>query len=182
MLFQELNKIKRSSILLSVVMMALGIIMAMCPEHYINSLITLLGYGLIVTAIVMILEYMSSKKVLFNTVLLTVALVLGLLGLAVLVFENHILQILGWSFGVVMVLQGIETMYNALMYVRPSGRPGWWVMLILGALLVALGVLIFVNPWWDTPRALLKTIGLTLLFDSVIGIIRLIFIWPIKAE
>ena len=182
MLFQELNKIKRSSILLSSVMMALGIVMAICPERYINALITVLGYGLIVLAIVMVLEYMSSKKVLFNTILLVLALVIGLLGMAVLVFENHLLQILGWSFGVVMVVQGIETMYNALMYVRPSKRPGWWLLLILGALLVALGVLIFLNPWWDTPRALLKTIGLALVFDSVIGILRLIFIWPIKAE
>ena len=182
MLFQELNKIKRSSIVMSITLMALGLMMAMCPERYINSLISTLGCILIIVAVVMILEYLDSKKVLFNTVLLTIAIVMGLVGIAVLVFENHILQILGWSFGVLAVIQGIETMYNAIMYVRPSKRPGWWMLMLLGAVLIAMGVLIFLNPWWDTPRALLKVIGLTLLFDAGIGILRLIFIWPIEAE
>jgi uncharacterized membrane protein HdeD (DUF308 family) len=182
MLFQELNKIKRSSIIMSITLMALGLVMAMCPEKYINSLISTLGCALIIVSIVMILEYLNSKKVLFNTVLLTLAIILGLVGLAVLVFENDILRILGWSFGVLLVIQGIETTYNALMYVRPSKRSGWWLLVFLGAVLIAVGVLIFLNPWWDTPRALLKIIGLTLLFDAAVGILRLVFIWPIEAE
>ena len=46
----------------------------------------------------------------------------------------------------------------------------------------AAGVLILLNRWWDTPRMLLKVIGMALLFDAAVGIIRLIFIWPIKGE
>ena len=54
MLFQELNKIKRSSIIMSISLMALGLVMAMCPEKYINSLISTLGCALIIVSIVMI--------------------------------------------------------------------------------------------------------------------------------
>lgn len=119
---------------------------------------------------------------LFNVVKLTMAIVLGLVGLAVLVFDESILKILGWVFGVVLVIQGIEHFYNAVMYVKPSGRKGWWFLAIMSVLLFAAGILIFLNPWWDTPRALLKVIGVILLFNAAVDMIRLIWIWPIKGE
>ena len=182
MLFQELNKLKRTSINISMVLITLGLIMIICPDRYIDSLIEALGYVLLIVATVMVLNYLSSKKVLFNTIELMAALILALVGTSVLVFKDHILQILGWSFGVLMVLQGIEAVYSALMYVRPSRRRGWWLLTILALMLLAIGVMIFLNPWWDTPSDLLKIIGAALLFDALVGVLRLIWIWPIKAE
>lgn len=182
MLFQELNKIKRTSINISLVLMTLGLIMVICPERYVDSLIEGLGYVLLVAATVMVLHYLSSKKVLFNTIQLMAALIIALVGISVLAFKEHILHILGWSFGILLILQGVEAIYSALMYVRPSKRRAWWLLAILALLLLALGVLIFLNPWWDTPADLVKVIGATLLFDALVGVLRLIWIWPIKAE
>ncbi len=182
MLFQSLNKVKRSSIVISMTLMALGLMMMICPERYISSLIDALGYVAIITAAVMVLDYLNSPRVLMNTVLLGCAMIIGLLGLSILVFDDYILKILGWMFGVLLVLQGVELFYSALMYVRPSGRSGWWLLAIMAVVLLTVGVLIFLNPWWDTPRALLKVIGATLLFDAAVGMLRLAFIWPIKGE
>ena len=81
-----------------------------------------------------------------------------------------------------LVLQGAELFYNALMYIRPSGKKGWWLMAILAVVLVAAGVTIFLNPFWDTPKALLKIIGFTLLFDAIVSILRVIWIWPSAEE
>jgi hypothetical protein len=36
--------------------------------------------------------------------------------------------------------------------------------------------------WWDTPKALLQIIGIALMFDAAVSIVRLILIWPIQAE
>lgn len=182
MLFQSLNKIKQSSVVISMILMALGLVMIICPAQYTSSLIDALGFCLLILSLVMIMDYMISKKVLFNVVKLTMAIVLGLVGLAVLVFDESILKILGWVFGVVLVIQGIEHFYNAVMYVKPSGRKGWWFLAIMSVLLFAAGILIFLNPWWDTPRALLKVIGVILLFNAAVDMIRLIWIWPIKGE
>ena len=182
MLFQSINKIKRSSIIISLLLVALGVVMMICPGNYTDSLIAAMGYASMILAAVMCLEYLDSKKTFVNGVLLFLALVIGLLGMAVVVFKDSVLQILGWTFGIFLILQGVELFYNAVMYVRPAGRKGWWFLAILSLALIAAGVLILLNRWWDTPQMLLKVIGLALLFDAVVGIIRLIFIWPIKGE
>jgi uncharacterized membrane protein HdeD (DUF308 family) len=116
-----------------------------------------------------------------NAILLGVAILIGLLGLAVLVFRNDVLQILKWTFGILLIGQGIEHLYNAFMYVKPSERKGWWFLAILAVVLIGAGVFILINREWTTDtKTMLWGIGLTLLIDAAVGIIRLIWIWPIK--
>ena len=62
MLFQTLDKLKRQSILAAILMMAFGIVMLICPESYVNTLVVTVGYGMIVFAIVEMLEFLASKK------------------------------------------------------------------------------------------------------------------------
>ena len=42
MLFQELGKLKRSSIMTSIIMMAVGVLMIMCPAQYVSALVSTL--------------------------------------------------------------------------------------------------------------------------------------------
>ena len=71
---------------------------------------------------------------------------------------------------------------NALMYARRAGRPGWWVLIVLNALLILCGLVVLVNPWWNEPTKLFDVIGGMLLFSSVVSVVRTIFNWPIKGE
>ena len=61
MLFQELSKIKRSSIMTSIILVAVGIVMSMCPAQYVDSLVSVLGYGMVIFAAVMMLNFISAK-------------------------------------------------------------------------------------------------------------------------
>ena len=56
MLFQELSKIKRSSIMTSIILVAIGVVMIMCPAQYVESLVSVLGYGMVIFAAVMMLN------------------------------------------------------------------------------------------------------------------------------
>ena len=40
MLFQELGKLKRSSIMTSIVLMAMGIVMVICPDRYTGAVVS----------------------------------------------------------------------------------------------------------------------------------------------
>ena len=181
MLFEELSKIKRSSIMTSIVLVAVGIVMILCPPQYIESLVAVLGYGMVIFASVMMLNYITAKKSLVNCIKFAAALAMILLGLAVLAFENIVLLI-GIVFGLVLLADGLITMINTWMYARRAKLKGWWLLVLLSLLLIAGGLMILINPWWNETARLFDVIGVMLLFSSLVSIVRLIIIWPIKDE
>ena len=180
MLFQELGKLKRSMIMTSVIMMAVGILMFICPDRYVKSLIVAAGYGLLIIATVMIFEFLSSKNVLINYVYLTGALLIGILGAAVLFYRDDVLQVLGLLFGIFLLVEGLNELYNTWKYARRAKRKGWWVMIPLALLLILAGVVILNNPWFNTPHTMMKVLGGMMLFSSAVGIIHVVMIWPFK--
>ena len=159
MLFQTLDKLKRQSILAAILMMALGVVMLICPESYVNTLVVTVGYGMIVFALVEMLEFVASRKALIHYILFTGALIIAILGVFILIYNQDLLKALGWLFGFVLVQDGLFTLLNALLFARRSNRKGWWMLVILAVVLLVLGVLIFLNPWWDSPSLLMKVIG-----------------------
>ena len=182
MLFQTLDKLRRQSILAAILMMALGVVMLICPENYVNTLVVTVGYGMIVFAIVEMLEFISSRKALIHYILFTGALIIAILGVFILIYNEDLLKALGWLFGFVLVQDGLFTLLNALLFARRSNRKGWWMLAILAMALMVLGVLIFLNPWWDSPSLLMKVIGGALLFSALVSALRLVWIWPFKNE
>nr|AHF24346.1 hypothetical protein [uncultured bacterium Contig575] len=181
MLFQELGKLKRSSIMNSIILVAAGIMMILCPEPYIDALVSILGYGMVIFAVVLVLEFISGKKVLINYIYLTFALIVALLGVSVLVFENAVL-VIGIVFGLLLVGDGVISCINAWMFARRAQRKNWWVLIILSLLMMLFGLILLINPWWNEPGILFDVIGGMLLFSSAVSIVRLIFLWPIKGE
>lgn len=181
MLFEELGKIKRSSIMTSIILATVGIVMIMCPAQYVSSLVAVLGVGMIVLATVMILDFISGTKSLINYIKFTGALILLLIGLAVLIYENIVL-IIGIVFGLALIIAGGIGIFNACTYARRAERDGWWMLVVLSAVLVILGLTILINPCWSEPDKLFDVIGGALLFSSVVSIIRLYITWPIKLE
>lgn len=182
MLFQTLDRLKRQSTLAAILMMALGVVMLICPESYVNTLVVTVGYGMIVFAIVEMLEFVASKKALIHYILFTGALIIAILGVFILIYNQDLLKALGWLFGFVLLQDGLFTLLNALLFARRSNRKGWWMLAILAAALMVLGVLIFLNPWWDSPSLLMKVIGGALLFSALVSALRLVWIWPFKNE
>ena len=180
MLFQELGKLKRSSIMTSIILMAVGILMIICPKQYVNALVATLGYGALVFAVVMILDFISGKKALMNYIYFTGALILALLGIAIVAFEADVARIIGLIFGVILVTDGIAGIVSTWMYVRRAGRSGWWVLNVLNALLILFGLIVLVNPWRNEPTMLFDVIGGMLLFSSIVSVVRLFYLWPIR--
>ena len=83
-------------------------------------------------------------------------------------------------FGLVLVGDGIIGIVNAWMYARRAGRSGWWVLLVLNVLMILCGLIVLINPWWNEPTMLFDVIGGMLLFSSIVSIVRLFYLWPIR--
>ena len=180
MLFQSLDKLKRQSILAAILMMALGVVMLICPESYVNTLVVTVGYGIIIFAIVEMLEFIVSKKALIHYIIFTGALFIAILGVFILIYNQDLLKALGWLFGFVLVQDSLFTLLNALLFARRSNRKGWWMLIVFAIVLMTLGILIFLNPWWDSPTLLMKIIGGALLFSAFVSTLRFIWVWPLN--
>jgi uncharacterized membrane protein HdeD (DUF308 family) len=180
MIFQSLGKVKRWSIMTSITLMALGVIMVICPPDYTDIMVLALGIVMIIGAATMWLDYISSKKALINYILLCVALILGILGASVLIFDDSVVKIISVIFGTVLILGSIIDIFNAFTYMRRAERRSWWVLIVLSCLQILFGLIILINPWWNDPQKLFDVVGGLLLFSSVVSMIRFIFLWPIK--
>lgn len=180
MLFQELGKMKRSWIMTSIILGAVGLVMIMCPVRYMGMLISGAGYALLVTAVVMILEFLSSKKVLINYVLLTGAILIGLLGMLVLIDRGDVLPMMSLLFGLGLIIEGLSDLFNAFMYTRRAGKSAWRILAVLSLLTILVGLILLMYRW-HSPVVLKRVIGGMMLFSSLINIIRVILAWPFKS-
>lgn len=182
MLFEVLDKLKQQTIISSVILMILGLLMLIIPEQHDGTLVNVLGYVINVVGAVMVWDFIASEKKLVDYIFFIGALLLILLGIFVLVSADDILLVLSVIFGILLMIDGLHSGLHAWMYARRAGRKWWGVLLVLSILLFAAGVMIFNNPWWHTAHSFVKVIGGTILFSAVIGIIRLILVWPIRKD
>ena len=143
-----------------------------------NTLVVTVGYGMIIFALVEMLEFIVSKKALIHYIIFTGALFIAILGVFILIYNQDLLKALGWLFGFVLVQDSLFTLLNALLFARRSNRKGWWMLIIFAIVLMTLGILIFLNPWWDSPTLLMKIIGGALLFSAFVSTLRFIWVWP----
>ncbi len=180
MLFEGLSKLKRQSIMTAVILLAIGVVLIICPDRYISTLIDVLGVLMLLGASIMVLDFISSEKSLMDFVRMTCALALGIAGGVVLILDTNTVYVIAWLFGIALIIYGIYSLFHALIFARRSGRKGWWVMVLLSALLIFLGVIIIIHPYWNTPGELLRIIGCVVVFSAIVSALRLIWIWPIK--
>ena len=182
MLFESLDKIKRNAIISSILLVAIGAIILICPVDYIPTMILGCGYSLVIVAIVMVFDFLSSKKSLMDYIKFVSALLLGFAGISTLIFRDNIMLVLAWLFGFLMILDGLRTFIHSLTFARRSERKGWWVLSILSALMMVAGIMLFVNPWFKTTESLMKVIGGTVMFSAIMSGLRLIWTWPVRKE
>ena len=150
MLFEALDKLRQQTIISSVIFMVVGLFMLVVPSQY------------------------------DSVIVYTVGCMLILLGVYILVSGDDILKVLSVLFGILLMFDGFHSTVYAWVYARRAGKKWWGVLVVLSLMLIAAGIIIFLNPWWKTSHSFLKVIGGVILFASATGIIRLILVWPIR--
>ena len=182
MLFDELDKLKRSAIMTSIVLMFIGVLLLIIPLTIFDLFNNLLGFALIVTFVVIALDFLTSKKAIINYIIFVFGMILGTLGFVLLIFEAFLISILYILVGLIPIIGGLYGVVHALLFARTSGKKGWWILIILGLVLIAFGVVQFINPWNDTTEGIVKVIGGTLMATSLISGLRLFWLWPIQSS
>ncbi len=122
MLFESLDKLKRNSILSAILLIFLGAVIIVCPQAYIPALTLAFGYALVIIAIVLILNFLSGKKSLMEYLKFTGALILGLVGIAALVYRNDIMRVLAWLFGFLPLIAVVGIVFAIALAIYSIGK------------------------------------------------------------
>lgn len=182
MLFNELDKVRRHIIMMSIIFMFVGLALIEVPEQYLGFLGTASAIAMLVWSVVSIFTFLERTKTLVAYITLFGALALMLLGLALLVFDGFFLATLEVLTGVLPVIMGVFGIYYVLVFARRSGRPGWRIPLFLSLLLILFGVFVYVNPWSYNLGAEQKVIGGALTYSAFMYAVLLAWIWPTPTQ
>ena len=180
MLFNSLDKFKRTLVMTIVFLMFTGLTMFVVPVSYVPMLGKALGFGCLVCSILSILGFIDSNRALIHYIRLFIGLLVGLFGLLLFAVDGLFLGLLNWLVGTLPILLGAYGIYHALTYARRSGREGWQILVVLSCLLLLFGTILFWNPWTNDPRKLLYVIGGTLFYSAVVYAVSLLWIWPFR--
>ena len=159
-----LRQQRRSSIAAAVVTLLLGLALVFWPNRSVGILCMLLGAAVLLTGILYILGWFSWRRDRVSA-----------LGVWMLSSPASLIRVVQYIFGAVLLFHGVVDLQAA--WTLMSRRwPRWWLDMILGALTLALGVLVLINPF-GAFAALVVLIGLSLVFD---GASDLYLIWRLS--
>ena len=163
-----LKKAGYISILSSVAFLLLGIILVNHPDNTIKFVSYILGSLFIVFGLARIKSYFSSPKedFLYYDYNLTIGSLCTIIGLVILVFGNALASIIGFIFGIWIVLSAINKI-NLSFKIKKAGVKYWYVSVLISLLVLIAGLYIVFSP-----ELILVTLGTILIIYSVMDIIE----------
>ncbi|MBO4423052.1 MAG: DUF308 domain-containing protein [Clostridia bacterium] len=178
MLFKTLDKLKRNTIMAAIILIMIGMVFLILPDTYIPYISSGISFILLVAAATSVFDFIGSSKALIHYITLAAGLLVGILGIALFIFEDMLVGMLSWMIGVAPIVLGMIGILQAVVFARRSNRGGWWILIILFSLLIVFGAFVFASPWKDA-QTMMRVIGGTLMYSAFISLIGLIWIWPI---
>ena len=182
MLFKELDKLKRSAVMTTIVLMFFGFFLLLLPEEYIPYLGSVLGFFLLVLFALSVFIFIGSKKALIHYIMLSLGLLFGLFGTTIFLFEGLFVRALFIAAGLVPIIAGLYGIWHAFFFARYSRRKGWWVLVIRAVIMILFGGCVFFTLWTASTGTVVKVIGGTMVFSALVSALRLIWIWPLRNE
>lgn len=159
-----LHEQRRSSIAAAVVTILLGVTLVWWPNSSVQLLCILLGFAVFVTGVIYLLGWVSRRREGYPIILLLPGVIMCAIGVWLMTNPESVVILIQYIFGAILIFHGIVDLQGAVVLMRRKWSR-WWLDLALGALTVALGALILINPF-GTFAALIMLIGLALVFDG----------------
>ncbi len=160
------KKIKWAYIVMSVLMIALGIIITVFPNTSMITVCYFIGAVMTVFGTVKIISYFS--KDMFRLAFqfdLSLGIFSLAAGLLILFHPFGIATVIPIIIGISVLIDGtfrIQTARDA----KKFGMSGWWIVLVLAVLTCLVGIFLIVSPL-EGAAALMVTLGITLIVDGV---------------
>ena len=155
---------RRSSIVMAVLTLLLGLLLVLAPNRSIRLLCTVLGAALLVTGLIYLFTWLAKRRDGFPAWFLIPGLILAALGLWLLTSPGSVIVLIQFSVAAGLIFHGVIDLQGAVSLAQ-LGIPNWWVDLVLAALTVVLGGVVLLYPF-GTMEAMTMLIGASLVYDG----------------
>lgn len=152
-------------VLLSILMILIGLLLVFWPGHVMTTALTILGIALLVGGGLLIYAWYSGRNRASSVITLAEGIVLAVAGLIALIAPKFLISIVPICVGVVVTLNGIFNLAQALDQ-RKAGYRRWTMSLAMAILTIVLGLLILFNPF-STMEMLVVAIGIVIIYNGV---------------
>lgn len=147
---------------------ALGIALIAWPAESLKLFCYVLGGVTAVYGLWQVYRFIAHREEKFSAVGLLVGIVALALGISLFVNPELFSSILPFILGLYLIFDGAVKLQAAL-DIKKDGYERWAILLLLSLLMVALGVVIVINPF-QSAGVLVAFIGICMLADGIINL------------
>ncbi len=161
---EKFKKVMANSFLMAVLCIILGIVLLTKPEVSTSVLCDILAVILLVMGIVKIFTYLRGRKKGEESKDLALGLFAIVLAVLLFILPDKVSEVIPYALAVVLLYGGAEKIQDSL-ELKGNSMKYWWVPLAMGAAVLVLGVLVFVNPF-STVKGFMRFIGIALIVEG----------------
>ena len=162
-------------ILSAICYVALGIALIVWPAASIYVFCYVLGGVTAAYGLWQIYRFISHREERYATLSLMVGIVALALGICFFVKPELFASILPFILGLYLIFDGVVKLQAAI-DIKKEGYQKWGILLLLAVLMIALGVVILLNPF-QSAQVLITFIGVCMLLDGVINLWNAFVVW-----
>ncbi len=182
MLFQSLDRLKRSTLMTAIMLLFLGSSLLLIPEDYVDFMGNATAFVLAIVFVSGVLSFMTSKKALIHYIRLFFAMLSGMVSLILFLYPELLIYMLKVVVGILPILLGTLGNYQAFVFAQRAGRRGWWILVLLSSALIFFGAFSLFQPWVNSVSGISKVAGGAMMFSSIVFALELIWIWPLRMD
>ncbi len=169
------TKNKWGQILFSAGYILLGGLLIWRPDDSAKVIGLGIGIGALLYGLLHLLRYWRSRRAdAADNSELFPGITLAALGLFCLITPQTVLSFLPFLLGLALLVDAIGKLQRAFMY-RRLELDRWWIVLVLGVTLLALGIALLFNPF-SAVRMTILFFGVCLLADGLLDILSLMML------
>lgn len=170
-----LKSVKTRLVLLSVAVIAVGVLFVLRPGTSGQLICYLVGGALCLAGVVRFIVYfLGDFRQSFGSFDLVRGTALVLCGGYILLRPELLYGILTTAFGLFLVVDGVLKLQYAIDLYRMKAR-GWWSVLAVALLMAVLGVVVLFNPF-AAMVTLMTFLGCTLIADGVLDLLAIAYV------
>lgn len=167
---KKMTNPQRNYILISLGMLAFGILLFLMPEDSMKTICFIFGIFLLVYAVIhLVMYFFGNREDPFQRFDLMIGVIALVGGGFVLIKWKFIMMILPVALGIFIAISGLTSLATAFDLKR-NGYKRWWIVLFFSLIGAILGIILIVNPF-----SLAKT--LTIFMGVAFVIISIINLW-----